>query len=79
MNAMLTPGLGEFGYGVWIYKDYNIHGKMYTVVNRPGSIMGAQAMLLHILENGTTVIILCNTNTVNLDDLAANIIDKITE
>lgn len=79
MNEMLTPGLGEYGYGVWIYKDYNIHGKMYTIVKRPGSIMGAQAMLLHILENGTTVIILCNTNTVNMDDLGADILDKITE
>lgn len=79
LDEMLTPGLGEYGYGVWIYKDYDIKHKMYTVVKRPGSIMGAQAMLLHILENGTTVIILCNTNTVSLDDLAANIIDRITE
>lgn len=79
MSEMLTPGLGEYGYGVWIYKDYNIHGKMYTIVKRPGSIMGAQAMLLHVLENGTTVIILCNANTVNLDDLGADIIEKITK
>lgn len=79
MNEMLTPGLGEYGYGVWIYKDYNIRGKMYTIVKRPGSIMGAQAMLLHILESGTTVIILCNANTVNLDDLGADIIEKITK
>lgn len=79
LNEMLTPGLGEYGYGLWIYKDYNIHGKMFTIVKRPGSIMGAQAMLLHILENGTTVIILCNANTVNLDDLGADIIEKITK
>ena len=79
LDKMLTPGLGEYGYGVWVYKDYDIKHKMYTIVKRPGSIMGAQAMLLHILENGTTVIILCNTFTVSLDDLAANIIDRIIE
>lgn len=78
LDGMLTPGHGEYGYGVWVYKDYGIKHKMYTIVKRPGSIMGAQAMLLHILENGTTVITLSNANTVSLDDLAATIIDKIT-
>jgi D-alanyl-D-alanine carboxypeptidase len=52
LNEMLTSGLGEYGYGVWVYKDYEINHKMYTIIKRPGSIMGAQAMLLHVLENG---------------------------
>lgn len=77
LNQMFTSGLGEYGLGVWVYKEYEINHTMYTIVKRPGSIMGAQAMLFHILENGSTIIILCNTATVSLDDLAANIADKI--
>lgn len=77
LNQMFTSGLGEYGLGVWVYKDYKINDTMYTIVKRPGSIMGAQAMLFHVLEDGATIIILCNTGTVSLDDLAANIAEKL--
>ena len=77
LNQMFTSGLGEYGFGVWVYKDYKINDTMYTIVKRPGSIMGAQAMLFHVLEDGATIIILCNTGTVSLDDLAANIAEKL--
>ena len=79
LNQMFSSGPGEYGYGVWVYKNYDINHKMYTIVKRPGSIMGAQAMLFHVLENGSTIIILCNTGTVSLDDLAAKIAKRITE
>lgn len=79
LNQMFTSGLGEYGYGVWVYKDYEISDKMYTIIKRPGSIMGAQAMLFHVLEDGSTIIILCNTGTVSLDDLAAKIADQIID
>jgi 23S rRNA G2069 N7-methylase RlmK/C1962 C5-methylase RlmI len=39
--------------------------------------MGAQAMLFHILEDGSTIIILSNTGTVSLDDFAADIAKQI--
>lgn len=77
LQQMFTAGLGEYGYGVWVYKDYEINHKMYTIIKRPGGIMGAQSMLFHILENGSTIIILSNTGTVSLDELAANIATKI--
>lgn len=77
LNLMFTSGLGEYGYGVWVYKNYDINHKMYTIVKRPGSIMGAQAMLFHVLENGSTIIILSNTGTTSLDDFAARIAEKI--
>lgn len=77
LDEMFTSGLGEYGFGVWVYKDYEIHHKIYTIVKRPGSIMGAQAMLFHILENGTTIIVLCNTNTVNLDNFVADIANRL--
>ncbi len=77
MNQMFTSGLGEYGLGVWVYLKYEINHKMYTIVKRPGSIMGAQAMLFHVLENGTTIIILSNTGTVSLDDFAADIARQV--
>lgn len=79
LDQMFTSGLGEYGYGVWVYKDYKINNTMYTIVKRPGSIMGAQAMLFHVLEDGSTVLILSNTGTVSLDDLAAKIADRIID
>lgn len=77
LDQMFTSGLDEYGFGVWVYKDYKIKNKLFTIIKRPGSIMGAQAMLFHILENGSTIIILSNTGTVSLDDLAASIAKRL--
>ncbi|MCO4294615.1 beta-lactamase family protein [Solitalea sp. MAHUQ-68] len=77
LNQMFTSGLGEYGYGVWVYKDYEIGQKKYTIIKRPGSIMGAQAMLFHVLEEGSTIIILTNTGNVSLDEFAADIAKQI--
>lgn len=77
LNRMFISGLGEYGYGVWVYKDYEINHKMFTIIKRPGAIMGAQAMLFHILEEGSTIIILSNTGTTSLDDFAAEIATQI--
>jgi len=79
LNQMFTSGLGEYGLGVWVYLKYEINHKMYTIIKRPGSIMGAQTMLFHILEDGSTIIILSNTGTVSLDNLAAEIAKQIVD
>ncbi|NML39683.1 beta-lactamase family protein [Chitinophaga sp. G-6-1-13] len=79
LDLMFTSGLSEYGYGVWVYKDYDIHHKNYTIIKRPGSIMGAQAMLFHVLEEGSTIIILSNTATASLDEFAAKIATRIVE
>lgn len=77
LNQMFVSGLDEYGLGVWVYKNYKINAKSFTIVKRPGQIMGAQAMLFHILEDGSTIIILSNTGTVSLDDFAAAIAKRI--
>lgn len=77
LNKMFTPGLDEYGYGLWVHKDYEINHKMFTIIKRPGSTMGAQTMLFHILENGLTIIILSNTGTTSLDDFVAEIPKRI--
>jgi D-alanyl-D-alanine carboxypeptidase len=79
LNKMFVSGSGEYGYGVWVYKDYDIHKKMYTIIKRPGSIMGAQTMLFHILEDNSTIIILSNAGTVNMDSFAAKVAERVMD
>jgi CubicO group peptidase (beta-lactamase class C family) len=77
LERMFTAGLDEYGYGVWVYYDYEINGKKFKVVKRPGTNMGAQSMLFHIMEANTTIIILTNTGTTSLDVFAAEISKRI--
>jgi D-alanyl-D-alanine carboxypeptidase len=77
LNKMFVSGLEEYGYGVWVYENYEINKKKFKIIKRPGQIMGAQGMLFHILEDGSTIIMLSNTGTTSLDDFAAEIATKI--
>jgi D-alanyl-D-alanine carboxypeptidase len=77
LTRMFVSGLDEYGYGVWVYEDYEIKNKKYKIIKRPGQIMGAQAMLFHVLDEGSTIIILSNTGTISLDDFAAEIANRI--
>ncbi|MCF3107889.1 beta-lactamase family protein [Niabella sp. CC-SYL272] len=79
LDLMFTPGAGEYGYGVLVYKAYDIHQKHYTIVKRPGSIMGAQTMLFHVLEEDATILILSNASTVSLDEFAAAIAERFID
>lgn len=73
LDLMFVSGKGEYGFGVWVYLDYTINKKNYTIIKRPGQIMGAQSMIFHILETGTSIIILSNTGTTDLDNFAAKL------
>lgn len=77
LNKMFISGLGEYGYGIWVYENYDINKKMYKIIKRPGQIMGAQSMLFHVLGDGSTIVILSNTGTTSLDDFAAKLADQI--
>ncbi|HEY0427993.1 MAG TPA: serine hydrolase domain-containing protein [Pyrinomonadaceae bacterium] len=79
LDLMFTPGLDEYGYGVWVYNDYDINGKKFKIVKRPGSNMGAQSMLFHVLEADTTIVILTNTGTTSLDVFAAEIAKRVVK
>lgn len=78
LDLMFVSGKGEYGFGVWVYLDYTINKKDYTIVKRPGQIMGAQSMIFYILETGATIIILSNTGTTDLDNFAARLAELIT-
>lgn len=69
LALMLKAGLDDYGYGLWI-ANQEIEGKQYRVGHRPGSIMGANVVLLRYLDEDLTVIILSNTNTTNIDSFA---------
>lgn len=73
LNRMLTPGLEDYGYGVWIALWELSPGRKSRVMFRPGGIMGAQSMLVHILDDDTTILILSNTNRAKLDDFVYKI------
>jgi D-alanyl-D-alanine carboxypeptidase len=76
LALMTKPGLDDYGYGLWSYET-TINGKKHRVVKRPGQIMGAQAQLYRFLDEDVTVIILSNTGTTDLDELAAELGKKV--
>lgn len=68
LDSMLTPGLDDYGYGVWI-KGLGDERRM----ERYGQIMGINAVWMKFLNKTTTIIILSNTNVANLGELALKI------
>lgn len=76
LAAMTRPGLDDYGYGVWSYA-MTIAGKPHPVVKRPGRIMGAQTQLFRLVDDDTTVVILANTDAVDLDEFAAAIARRL--
>ena len=72
LALMTTPGLDEYGYGVWSYET-KVGDRKYRVVKRPGQIMGAQSQLYRFLDEDVTVIILSNTGNADLDEFVAEI------
>ena len=66
LALMLTPGLDDYGYGLWV-RDIDVRGKPHRVAQRPGSIMGANTVLLRFLDDDLTVVILSNTNATDID------------
>ncbi|HEY5849793.1 MAG TPA: serine hydrolase domain-containing protein [Lysobacter sp.] len=72
LAKMFTPGLDDYGYGLWSYTT-KVDAKPYRVVKRPGQIMGAQCQLYRFLDEDLTVVILSNTGTTDLDEFVAGI------
>jgi CubicO group peptidase (beta-lactamase class C family) len=76
LAKLLTPGLDDYGYGLWSY-TIRRGGKDWRVAKRPGSVMGANAMLYRLLDRDETVVILANTNQADLDVFAQKIGDVL--
>ncbi len=74
LERMLRSGLDDYGYGLWSY-SVTRNGRSHRVAKRPGSIMGANAVLYRLLDQDVTIIRLANTNRVDLDRFAQQIAD----
>lgn len=66
LDALLTPGLDDYGFGLWI-ASLKVGEKRHRFAQRPGSIMGANATLLHFPDDALTIVILANTNKADID------------
>lgn len=78
MTALLTPAGDEYGLGLWSY-SFARNGVSYRVAKRPGSIMGANAMLYRLPDRGVSIVILANSNAVDLDRLAQNLANAVID
>ena len=76
LRAMTTPGLDDYGYGVWSY-PMKLGSREHRVVKRPGRIMGAQTQLFRLVDDDITIVLLANTDAVDLDEFAAAIARKL--
>jgi D-alanyl-D-alanine carboxypeptidase len=76
LNLMLTPGLEDYGYGLWIYY-LEINGRKYKVIKRPGDIMGTRTMFVHLPDEYLSIIMLANTDSADLDDFSYQIIKHL--
>lgn len=75
-EAMLEPGLDEYGFGQWVSK-LDVDGRAHRFAQRPGRIMGANTLLLRLLDDDVTIIILANTNLVDTDRLGFQIARRV--
>jgi D-alanyl-D-alanine carboxypeptidase len=72
LEAMLAPGLDEYGFGQWV-STLKVGETEHRFAQRPGRIMGANTLLLRMLDDDVTVVILANTNLVDTDRLGFRI------
>lgn len=63
LKLLTTPGLDNYGYGVWV-RDVKLNNKSYKTMQRYGRIRGANVVLFRFMDTDTTIIILGNTNAV---------------
>lgn len=66
LQALLTPGLDEYGFGQWV-STLDVGGQKHRFAQRPGRIMGANTLLLRMLDDDLTIVVLGNTNLVDTD------------
>lgn len=67
LDEMMTPGLDNYGDGIWV-QQYEIAGKKRRTFERYGTSMGANALLAIFPEDGVTIILLSNTNETDLGE-----------
>jgi D-alanyl-D-alanine carboxypeptidase len=67
LDEMMTPGLDNYGDGIWVQR-YEIAGRKRRAFERYGTSMGANALLTIFPEDGLAIILLSNTNETDLGE-----------
>lgn len=75
LEQFLTPTLDDYGLGLWSY-SFERRGRTWHVAKRPGAIMGAQGVVYRLREADLTIVLLANTNGVDLDVFAQRIANR---
>jgi D-alanyl-D-alanine carboxypeptidase len=75
LAILLTPGLDQYGLGLWVC-DRESRGRSCRLAQRPGSVMGANTMLLRVLDTETTIVVLSNTNFTDIDAFSFALADR---
>ena len=78
LTRALTPGLEDNGYGLFVW-DLDHRGRTYHTTVRFGGIMGANAVIYRVRETDLTIIILANTNLVDMGSFARRIAEGALE
>lgn len=75
LNLMLTPYPELYGvaYGFWV-TDTTFGKETFLAANRQGSIWGANANWLHLIDGDKTFVVLSNTNATNLPELTEQLV-----
>jgi len=76
LAALLAPGLDDYGFGLWV-STLDVDGRKHRFAQRPGRIMGANTLLLRMLDDDVTIVILANTNLVDTDRLGFQIARQV--
>ncbi len=79
LKLMTTPGMDDYGYGVWIDKLKTKSGKTVHAIRRPGQIMGAQTMLVYYKQADLIIIVLSNTGNTSPDEFAFTLGRKVLD
>lgn len=79
VDLMLTPYPELYGvaYGFWV-TDNTFGNQTLKVANRQGSIWGANANWLHLIDQNKTFLVLSNTNATNLQELTEQLVLQST-
>ncbi|MBX7044034.1 MAG: beta-lactamase family protein [Ignavibacteria bacterium] len=80
VELMLTPYPELYGvaYGFWVTEN-TFGGNVCKTANRQGSIWGANANWLHIMNNNKTFIVLSNTNATDLPEFTEQLVLNMDE
>lgn len=75
VDLMLTPFPELYGVAIGFWVTESKIGNINTIVaNRQGSIWGANANWLHLIDKNKTFIVLSNTNATNLSELTEQLV-----